>query len=143
MDAPPVFSVEPSRVGLKEALEGDRLLLDKARWRQRARAHYFDYRGDRRGGGPGDRRADLAANLDRIISAHEFAATQAPIGPALGGHMNKDDVLVDRGLGVGKDLPGRGAILAHQELVEKEIHQRGMARIAQALVVQVLDPIGE
>ena len=44
---------------------------------------------------------------------------------------------------MGEDLPGCGAILSHQKLMEEEIHQRSVARIAQALVVEVLDPPGE
>ena len=53
--------------------------------------------------------------------------------------MHEHHVVAHRRLGVGENLAGQRPLLAHQQLVEEEVHQVHVARIANGLVVDVGD----
>lgn len=84
-------------------------------------------------------RAARPGNLDRVIGAHEFLAAQAAILGAFGGDMDIDNIVFNRRLGIGQDLAGELALVAHQQLVEEEVHQLHMAGIPHGLVIEIVD----
>lgn len=44
--------------------------------------------------------------------------------------MDVDDAIVDRWLGVGEDLADQVSSLAHEQLMEEEVHEPDMGRFA-------------
>ncbi|EGE55823.1 hypothetical protein RHECNPAF_850064 [Rhizobium etli CNPAF512] len=115
------------------------LLVQEAGRRQQAVADHLDDGDDGGRGRPSDRRAAGAGNLDRIIGAHELLAAQAAILRPFGGDMDIDDIVFNRRLGIGQDLAGECALVAHQELMEEEVHQLHMAGVTHGLVVEIVD----